>query len=326
MTQTHIDLRHRIVPVFVMMLLISILASGWGIAQAQTACPAPENLPPRLAIGSWGRVSPEPGPANNVRAQPGRAGERVGELAAGDVFAVVDGPRCADGYVWWQVQSGDLIGWTAEGTDGEYWLEPLAALLLPDDNSMPPVCATPPEDYSRVTIGNAVLNARTLAMLDHAAAIYQALGGTTVDFHYAITQGSYTGGYVAASFGTHDGGGALDLSVRSREDFSLLEEDIPVMLEALRLAGFAAWLRQANQLEPGSPIHIHAVAIGDAELSTAARAQVDGTFGYLRGYDGIPYTDGIPKPDDSGEMVICGWMIDQGFNDLRDRSNVTSGG
>jgi len=72
-------------------------------------------------------------------------------------------------------------------------------------------------------------------------------------------------------------------------------------------------------LYPGSPIHIHAIAIGDADLSEAARGQIDGTFGYLRGYDGLPHDDGIPQPDTSGDMVLCDWMKDMGYTDLRDR-------
>lgn len=287
-------------------------------ASAQSECPTPANMPARLAAGMWARIPPDPRLPNNVRAEPGIAGMRVGQLTAGQVFAVVDGPRCADGYVWWQVESGALSGWTAEGDAADYWIEPLAAPVLPDDGSVPPVCAAPPEDYTRVTQGYATLNARTLAMLDHAEAIYRALGGEIVNFRLAITQGGYNNGYVAASFGTHDGGGAVDLSVRSPKDFSVLEDDIPIMLRALRLAGFAAWLREAGQLGSDSPIHIHAIAVGDAELSEAARAQIDGEFGYLRGYDGLPQADGIPQPDTSGDLIICDWMAAAGWDDLRE--------
>ena len=37
-------------------------------------------------------------------------------------------------------------------------------------------------------------------------------------------------------------------------------------------------MRDADELHPGSPIHIHAIAIGDAELSEAARAQLTRHF------------------------------------------------
>ena len=60
------------------------------------------------------------------------------------------------------------------------------------------------------------------------------------------------------------------------------------MVAAMRLAGFAAWYRPAGALGPGSVPHIHAIAIGDAELSPAARRQIDGPEGYFRGLDGLP--------------------------------------
>lgn len=180
----------------------------------------------------------------------------------------------------------------------------------------PDGCWQPPDDYARVWVSGVQVNARTLAMLDHAQALYQAQGGV-IDFRLAITQGSYTGGALAASFGTHDSGGAVDLSVRSRVDWSVMVDEIEPMVHALRVSGFAAWLRDTGELYPDSPIHIHAIAIGDRELSEAARAQIDGTFGYLRGFDGLPQPNGVPRPDRHGGPVICRWMVEEGFTDMR---------
>ena len=180
----------------------------------------------------------------------------------------------------------------------------------------PEGCREPPNDYTRLWVNGGLFNARTIAMLDHAQALYSAQGGV-LDLRLAISQGSYTGGALAASFGTHDGGGAVDLSVRSPVDWSVQTEEIEPMLRALRIAGFAAWLREEDELYPGSVIHIHAIAIGDAELSEAARAQIDGTFGYLRGYNGLPQINGVPIPDRHGGPVICRWMIARGFRDMR---------
>jgi hypothetical protein len=184
----------------------------------------------------------------------------------------------------------------------------------------PEGCWEPPDDYTRLWANGEQFNARTLAMLDHAQALYRAQDGI-LDFRLAITQGSYTGGALAASFGTHDGGGAVDLSVRSRVDWSVMTDEIEPMLYALRVSGFAAWLRDTGDLYPDSPIHIHAIAIGDKDLSEAARSQIDGTFGYLRGFDGLPRLDGIPHPDRHGGPVICQWLIDLGFNDMRGLPN-----
>lgn len=184
----------------------------------------------------------------------------------------------------------------------------------------PEGCQRPPGDYTRLWVNGGQFNARTVAMLDHAQAIYSAQGGT-IDVRLAITQGGYTGGALAASFGTHDGGGAVDLSVRSHVDWSVLENQIEPLIHALRVAGFAAWLRDTGDLYPDSPIHIHAIAVGDAELSEMARAQIDGTFGYLRGFDGLPRYDGVPVDDRHGGPVICQWMIDAGFSDMRGQPN-----
>jgi hypothetical protein len=78
---------------------------------------------PRLRVGGQGIVLP--GEPNNLRAQPSLAGERVGEMTAGAIFDVVDGPVCTDGIVWFEVISEQVTAWTAESADGEYYLEPV---------------------------------------------------------------------------------------------------------------------------------------------------------------------------------------------------------
>jgi hypothetical protein len=153
------------------------------------------------------------------------------------------------------------------------------------------------------------LNQRTLEMLAYAAALY---GGALDITGSAITQGSYNRA-VEASFGTHDGGGAVDLSVMAPGTYDILTEEIDPLILALRQAGFAAWLRDFNTLYPGSPIHIHAIAIGDRELSMPAREQLAGPFGYFWGYNGLPTEDGIPIRDPHGGPVVCPWMMEMGY-------------
>jgi hypothetical protein len=151
-------------------------------------------------------------------------------------------------------------------------------------------------------------------MLAHAQQLY---GGELDLTGAAITQGSYTNA-VSASFGTHQGGGAVDLSVLSSGTYTVLWDDIDPLLHALRAAGFAAWLREYGELYPDSPIHIHAIAIGDRELSTAAQEQLTGPAGYFRGYNGLPFPEnGTPTPDRYGDPLLCQWMIDLGYQDLR---------
>jgi len=79
----------------------------------------------RLQIGDNTRVTP--GLPNRARSAPGIYSDVLTELLPGTVVKVVDGPVCADGYVFWKVES-ELIpggsGWTAEGDGSGYWLEP----------------------------------------------------------------------------------------------------------------------------------------------------------------------------------------------------------
>lgn len=119
-----------------------------------------------------------------------------------------------------------------------------------------------------VTVDGKRTNKRTAFMLREA----ERLSGPML-----VTQGSYNRGGVAASGGTHDGGGALDLSVRG-----LSRKQINRRVRALRTVGFAAWYRPAL---PGvwGP-HIHAVAMGTRDLAPLARLQV---LDYKRGRSGL---------------------------------------
>ena len=251
--------------------------------------------------------------ADPVAARQTRRAARyfIGEMAL--EFTVMWCSRLAK-WVWIVAGVVLALGWLGVGSAA------LGTGETPTPFVEPPGCWQPPDDYQRLWVNGALLNGRTLAMLDHAQALYDQQGGI-ITLRLAIVQGSYNAGGVAASFGTHDGGGAVDLSVRSRQDWSVLSDEIEPLLRALRVAGFAAWLRDTGELYPDSPIHIHAIAIGDRELSPAARAQIDGFFGYLRGYDGLPRMDGVPHPDRYGGPVVCRWMIAQGLGDLRGQPN-----
>jgi len=72
----------------------------------------------------------------------------------------------------------------------------------------------------------------------------------------------------------HQGGGVVDLGVSGGDNAGRIDAAV----SALRRAGFAAWYRARR----GRP-HIHAIAIGDREISAAARWQVKGFF---QGRDG----------------------------------------
>lgn len=170
-------------------------------------------------------------------------------------------------------------------------------------------CKEPSNNYEVITINNHQLNMRTYEMLEYAATLYDGEIDITDS---AITQGSYTRA-VEASFGTHAGGGAVDLSVMAPGTWTILEEDIEPLIQALRLAGFAAWYRDFDDLYPGSPVHIHAIAIGDLELSLPAREQLAGPHGYFWGFDGLPVNGGTPTRDPHGGPIVCNWMVERGY-------------
>jgi WD40 repeat protein len=116
------------------MLLLCVASPVWAQQAGDASC---DGLNPvALIVGEAGRVSA--GNANNVRATPGTTGERLGAIPGGAQFSVLDGPQCADGFVWWQVDYQGLIGWTVDGADGEQWLFPVDADEAAQPTSEPP--------------------------------------------------------------------------------------------------------------------------------------------------------------------------------------------
>ena len=176
----------------------------------------------------------------------------------------------------------------------------------------------PPDDYTPIRVNGFKLNTRTYEMLQYAAQLYE---GEIDVAGKAITQGSYSNNG-PASFGTHLGGGVVDISVTGLNSNHVLYAEIEPLVHALRAAGFAAWLRDWGELGKGSGIHIHAVAIGDKEHAPEAQEQLTGTFGYFRGYSGVPQSDGVPVPDRHGGPLVCQWMLAAGYTDLRDPTQI----
>lgn len=120
---------------------------------------------------------------------------------------------------------------------------------------------------TRVTFRGKRLNTRTRDMILAAEKI--------LGYQLSIIQGSYNAGGVAASAGTHDGGGAADVWGKGGSH-------VATEVAALRKVGFAAWGRTPSQGPWG--YHIHCIAINDAELSSGARAQV---VDYKNGRNGL---------------------------------------
>lgn len=60
-----------------------------------------------------------------VREMPSLGGEVLLNISRGEVVTTVDGPVCADGYIWWQIRPDDgPSGWIAEGSSSQYFVEP----------------------------------------------------------------------------------------------------------------------------------------------------------------------------------------------------------
>jgi hypothetical protein len=112
------------------------------------------------------------------------------------------------------------------------------------------------------------------------------------DAPVVITQGCYNAGGVAASAGTHDGGGAVDIRA-----WDLSNAQAAEVVAKARKVGFAAWHRlpsQGNWVE-----HIHCVAIGCPDLSRGAASQVTA---YKNGRNGL-----ANNGRDDGPRTWVGW-------------------
>ena len=106
--------------------------------------------------------------------------------------------------------------------------------------------------------GGKRVNTRTRNML--------AAADGMLSWSLVITQGSYTSSN-PSSAGTHDGGGVVDISVTNLTTTQRWQT-----IKALRTVGFAAWLRNPSQGD--WPYHIHAAAVSDPDLASAARNQI----------------------------------------------------
>jgi hypothetical protein len=126
--------------------------------------------------------------------------------------------------------------------------------------------------YGRTPYRGVTLNWRTAELLVVAE---KRISTAPVE----LSQGSWSN--ASTSAGTHSGGGALDVRAsKGGQAFTRTQLD-EIQLE-LRRIGFAAWVRDPTQ--GNWPYHVHAIAIGDRDMSDAAAAQV---VAYKNGRDGL---------------------------------------
>ncbi len=77
---------------------------------------APSSTPTGIAIGGYAQITGTDGEGLRIRAAPGLTGEPVFLGFDSEVFLVQDGPREADGYVWWYLVApydDNRSGWAA---------------------------------------------------------------------------------------------------------------------------------------------------------------------------------------------------------------------
>lgn len=120
-------------------LVLSLVApglAGAGLARAQSGCEG--GLPPRLLPGERGAVSFTDGQPLNVRADASLRAERIGQLAEGTPFDVMDGPICANGLNWWHIRTPEIAGVIAEGASGVYFVEPIGQGWTPPNQEAGP--------------------------------------------------------------------------------------------------------------------------------------------------------------------------------------------
>jgi hypothetical protein len=72
-------------------------------------------------------VAYDPPDPNRVREQAGLGSWVLGQIYPGETVTILEGPVCANGWVWWKVTSQEtgLTGWTSEGDKNAYWLVPI---------------------------------------------------------------------------------------------------------------------------------------------------------------------------------------------------------
>lgn len=94
-------------------------------APSSTPRPVCVGAPPvQLIVNQRGRVLLDDPSPLNIRGAPGTASNVLGSIDIGQVFYVLEGPECANGYWWFLIRHGSREGWIAEGDDNNYFVEP----------------------------------------------------------------------------------------------------------------------------------------------------------------------------------------------------------
>lgn len=115
----------------------TLTPSNTPTATATPPIQCPGALVSRLAPGQRAFVETSDPRPLNVRSQPSLSAAKVGEIPAGGLMSVLEGPQCSDNIAWYLVDYIGIRGWVAEATE-DYFIVPLAG-AVPN----PPPVSTP---------------------------------------------------------------------------------------------------------------------------------------------------------------------------------------
>lgn len=167
--QRNVDLLRYMVLAVVLLAITSTVNT----LHAQDTSGCPPTTPLQLVIGQQARVLSGKG-ANRIRDMPSTSGAVLYQIEGGTIFDVIGPPECRDGYRWWHISFQGQAGWTAEGDDTEYFLEPVSVFSpLAQDSAGPIVIADafnrlPEANVYQLDDGRLTLLADTLHVLNAA--------------------------------------------------------------------------------------------------------------------------------------------------------------
>lgn len=156
--------------------------------------------------------------------------------------------------------------------------------------------------YDKVKYDGKTVDAKTHDALVWADGKFR---GKYPDKALRLAQGSYND-TVAASAGTHDGGGVIDARTTG---VGLNEEQTKFLLKQLKKAGFAAWIRDERD---GMDPHIHACLLANTgsyhkTMAQGAKNQCDS---YIAGRNGLKNNAKDRNPWRPDPLVY--WNYDKG--------------
>src|SRR5689334_21508350 len=105
--------------ILALLILVLLSLNFLPFTQAQSC------LSSRLTLG--GQTIVTPGSSNRFRSAASTSAEQVGQIPAGGVFTLLEGPNCVDGFLWWRVDYNGVTGWTVEANASDYFVDPVAA-------------------------------------------------------------------------------------------------------------------------------------------------------------------------------------------------------